>query len=239
MKKNKLTFWILVSFFLLMAPTVGAQTKNTPTPTATASATISPVSKDVQEFKNKIADKIAAELKKEDQKAYAGTISKIDGGAVNFTTNDGQALDAKIDDTLTKIYNITGSTKKEIKMSDLEKGDYIVATGPLLNKSVSANFIYRDVEYLVQTGKVTEINSSEYWLKVLNNEKDSITLDFETYTKVQLINIKTLALERSGFSKVKEGDTIHYVFIKTGQEKESNRYSAQKILIVPQEYFTK
>lgn len=53
-----------------------------------------------------------------------------------------------------------------------------------------------------------------------------------------MVNIKTLDLERVGFSKVKEGDTVHFVVKKTGEEK-NNSYSAIKILIIPQEYFIK
>jgi hypothetical protein len=46
-------------------------------------------------------------------------------------------------------------------------------------------------------------------------------------------------MEKSGFSKIKEGDTVHFVVKKTGEEKELNRYSAQKILVIPQEFFIK
>ncbi len=38
-------------------------------------------------------------------------------------------------------------------------------------------------------------------------------------------------------SKIKEGDTIHYVLKKTGKEREANRYSALRVMVIPQEYF--
>ncbi|EKE14431.1 MAG: hypothetical protein ACD_12C00509G0001 [uncultured bacterium] len=53
-----------------------------------------------------------------------------------------------------------------------------------------------------------------------------------------MINIKTLLKETIGFSKLKEGDTVHFVVKKTGTEK-NNEYSAYKILVIPQEYFIK
>ena len=45
-------------------------------------------------------------------------------------------------------------------------------------------------------------------------------------------------MERIGFSKIKEGDSVHFVFKISGDEK-NNEYSADKILVIPQEYFIK
>ncbi|MDO9027431.1 MAG: hypothetical protein Q7U68_01010, partial [Candidatus Roizmanbacteria bacterium] len=64
-------------------------------------------------------------------------------------------------------------------------------------------------------------------------------------TKQFIVNIKTLEIERVGFSKIKEGDTVHFVVKKTGNplrqlaDGGNNNYSAIKILIIPQEYFIK
>ena len=57
-------------------------------------------------------------------------------------------------------------------------------------------------------------------------------------TTQQLMDIKTLELSKVGFSKYKEGDTIHFVFKKIAGAKE-NRYTALKVVIIPQEYFQK
>jgi len=69
-------------------------------------------------------------------------------------------------------------------------------------------------------------------------DKTVYTLSIETSTKQQIVNIKTLETERIGFSKIKEGDSIHFVVKVNGDEK-NNEYSTEKILIVPQEYFMK
>jgi hypothetical protein len=54
-----------------------------------------------------------------------------------------------------------------------------------------------------------------------------------------MLNSKTGEIEKTGFSKIKEADVIHFVVKKSSEEKEKNRYPTSKILIIPQEYFVK
>ncbi|MCX6730950.1 MAG: hypothetical protein NTZ55_03815 [Candidatus Roizmanbacteria bacterium] len=53
-----------------------------------------------------------------------------------------------------------------------------------------------------------------------------------------MLNAKTKEIESSGFSKIKEGDSVHFVVSKTnpGTGKEKNRYDAVRILMIPQEF---
>ncbi|EKE14390.1 MAG: hypothetical protein ACD_12C00530G0001 [uncultured bacterium] len=103
---------------------------------------------------------------------------------------------------------------------------------------ITANVVLIDENFLVDSGKITEINKESYNIKVLTSDKNTYSLDIETGTKQYMVNIKTLLRETIGFSKLKEGDTVHFVVKKTGKEK-NNNYSAVKILIIPQEYFIK
>jgi len=144
----------------------------------------------------------------------------------------------KLDDTLTKYYQIVGNNAKEIKVSDIKKDAFIITTGVENDKVITANIVYVDEMFLVKSGKITEVDKENYSLKVLSSDKDIYTLEIETTTKQQMINVKTLVAETSGFSKIKEGDTVHFVAKKTGPEK-NNTYTATKILIIPQEYFIK
>jgi len=88
-------------------------------------------------------------------------------------------------------------------------------------------------------GRVTEIDSVNYTLKLMTPEKENYNLDIESSTKQSILNIKTLDVEKSGFSKIKEGDMIHFVVKKTAYEQKDNSYSAIKILTIPQEFFIK
>lgn len=213
----------------------------TVSPSVKPSVTISPttaVGKEIQNLKDKIATKVA-ELRKKNLKAVAGSITETATGSVKIKTNNDEDYTIKSDDALTKTYVIIGISKKEVKFTDLKKGAYIIASGPLADKVVSANVIYQDEQYLVKAGKITEINKDEFFVKILTSDKDTYTLDIEISTKIQMLDSKTVEVATSGFSKMKEGDTIHFMVKKPGDKKNVNRYPALKILIIPQEYFIK
>ena len=234
---KKIIFLSATFLLLCLIPITIYAVEATATPdVSTSSAT--PVDDQVKNLKERIANKVA-ELTKKEKKSISGIIIKIQDKTISFQTVDEQLVEVKIDDTLTKFYSVREGPAKEIKFSDLKKGDYIWVNGPKIDKYVNANYVVLDDEYLVKTGKVTQIEADDYYFKVSTSEKDDYTLDFETYTKTMILNIKTLDLGKSGFSKIKEGDTVHIVVKKTGTEKEKNRYPAQKILIIPQEYFIK
>lgn len=230
-KINQIISGVAISAFLISTTTVYGQTmQKDSSPSAAITQT------EVQDLKEKIATKVA-ELRKKNQKAVAGKITSIKDKSIMIKNNDDAEYEVKVDEALTKVYRI-GVTKKEIKSTDLKVGLYIIATGPIIDKTIDANYIYQDEQFTVLSGKITEINKDDFFIKVLTTDKDTYTLDIENSTGQQLMDIKTFELDKVGFSKLKEGDTIHFVIKKTGTEKE-NRYTATKIVIVPQEYFQK
>lgn len=226
MKLGLKIVWIFIFFFLLS--NVSAQT-------ATPSSAIE--ERQIQQLKEKIATKVA-ELREKSNRAVSGSVAEVVSNTIKLKTEDDGEYFVKLDETLTKYYQIAGNQKKEIKESDIRKDSYIVVSGIINDKKIDANFIYIDQPYIVASGKIIEVNKSEFYVKVMTSDKDTILLDIEDYTKQKIVNIKTLAIESTGFSKIKEGDMIHFVIKKIGDEKDS-RYSAQKILIIPQEYFMK
>lgn len=240
MKKIALVFIIIILFLLINAQ-VFSQTKEATSSVETASKSANIIEdKESKNFREKIASTVA-ELYKKNQKAIVGKVLTQNDNNLKIKSEDENEYDIKMDNTLTKIYQISGGQKKEIKISDVKKDSYVIVTGPLIDKTTNANLIYLDEQFLVKSGKITEVNKTDYFLKVLTTEKDNYILDIESYTKQQILNIKTLNIEVTGFSKIKEGDTIHFV-VKKGdlvEGKEINRYPAQKILVIPQEYFVK
>ncbi len=193
---------------------------------------------EAETLKDKIASKVA-ELQHNDQRAVAGSITDISQTAIKIKDSKEITYNVKLDKDLTKVFIIKSRDKSEAKISDLKKGDYIIVSGPIDNKNVTANSIYKDEQFFIGSGKITEINSSAFYIRALTTEKDTYTLDTETFTKKFMLNAKTLEVETTTLSKIKEGDTIHFVYKKTGEEREKNRYSVQKVLIIPQEYFIK
>lgn len=221
---------------------VNAQIKTASPSQVISSPTKAVEDQEIQRLKEKIATKVA-ELREKNSKAVSGIVQELISPEkitrLKIKTWRDEDFEVKIDPDLTKFYQISGNQKKEVKSNSVKKDSFILVTGIIKDKSIEANFIYLDELFLVSSGKATEVNRQDFFLNVITTDKENYTLDVETFTKHQMLNIKTLAIENVGFSKIKEGDTIHFVVKKTGTEKELNRFAAQKILIIPQEYFIK
>lgn len=227
------TLSVFISSFRLYAQTpIATSSSQKITPTDTV------VDKEIQNLKDKIATKVAELAKEKNNKAISGFIKEIKGSTIKIINENEEEYEVKPDEAISKYYQITGSSKKEIQFSDFKKGMFLIITGVLNDKTVIANTIYIDEMFLVKSGKITEIDKDNFTLKVVTGEKDTVILEIETATKQYIINIKTLEEERTGFSKIKEGDTVHFVVKKTGEEKD-NKYTSNRILIIPQEYFMK
>jgi Cu/Ag efflux protein CusF len=231
---KKLLQNILLSSYLV-SWLVGGTMAQTPSITASSSPTVV-IDKDIQQLKDKIANKVS-EIRRQNNKAVSGFVVSNDGNIMKINNNS-EENQVKFDDTLTKYFKIAGAQKKEIKADDIKKNDYAIVSGVVADNIISANVVLVDENFLVDSGKITEINKDSYNIKVSTSDKNIYSLDIETYTKQFIVNIKTIDLERVGFSKIKEGDTVHFVVKKTNEEK-NNNYSAIKILIIPQEYFIK
>ena len=220
-----ITFFIIFLGFLINLIAFGEEK------TATSSS-----EKEVEILKEKIASKVA-QLRQENNQAVSGKITNLSENQIEIKDKDDKKILIKLDRTLTKYYRIKNNQKKEINFSDLEKNNYIVVSGITTDKGVNANLIFVDEKYLVEFGRVIEINKDGYWLKINTLTNENIIIDIETYTKQWLLNIKSLELEKTGFSKIKEGDMIN--FVAKDEKNESDHYSAQKIIVIPQEYFLK
>lgn len=235
MKKTKLLGYLAMGCLVTwLAGNIMAQT-----PSASASPTIT-IDKDIQQLKDKVANKVL-EIRKQNNKAVSGFVTNIEGNSIKLS-NNGEINQVKLDDTLTKFFKVLGTSKKEIKSSDVVKNDYAIISGVVTDNIITANVVLIDENFLVDSGKITEINKENYNIKVLTSDKNTYSLDIETSTKQYMINIKTLLKETIGFSKLKEGDTVHFVIKKTGSpsaDEKNNNYSAYKIFVIPQEYFIK
>lgn len=236
MKKIIQKILILSCFVSLLVSSSVAQTVTlSPSATASTSPTIA-TDKDIENLKEKIANKVS-EIRKENNKAVSGFIISKNENIMKISDNK-EENQVKLDDALTKYFQIVGTKKKEIKTEDIKKDDYAIVSGVMADNIITANIVLIDENFLTDSGIITEINKDSYNVKILSSDKNTYSIDIETYTKQFMVNIKTLNLEQIGFSKLKEGDNIHFVVKKTGLEKDNN-YSATKILIVPQEYFIK
>lgn len=205
--------------------------------TGTGSATVE--DKEIQDFKEKVATKVA-ELREKNNRAISGFVTRVSGLSLTIKDENDVEYEVKPDEALAKYYQVVGNQRKEIKFNDIAKDTFIIAMGVLSDKVMNANTVYVDEMFLVKAGKITEVDNSNFALKVLSSDKDNYTLEIETTTRQDMINAKTLEVERAGFSKIKAGDTIHFVVKKTENPPAGgNTFTAIKVLIIPQEYFMK
>jgi len=235
--KAKIVIAIINFIFVLSFSSVIAQTNTTQEAILkTSSPSADTLDENIKSLKDKIATKVA-ELQKQNKKVIAGLILKKEKDSLELKSEE-NIYKVAFDDTLTKIYSIINNSQKEIKFEGLMTNDFIIVTGTYIENSINADYIYKDQPYIVGSGKVAEINKDDHSLKVITTEKDEFILDIESYTKQQILDIKNLDINRSGFSKIKEGDVVHFVF-KIPAEEKFTRVSALRTLIIPQEYFVK
>ncbi len=197
--------------------------------------------KDIENFKEKIASKVAEIQKKnETEEVVAGFLSKKDSNQITIISSENnENYFIKLDDVLTKYYLISGKSIKEITFDKLEKDNYLIAVGVKEEKILNANKIYIDENFIIKTGQITEINKANYQLEVIGSEKNNYLIDIETSTKQFMINPKSYQIETIGFSKIKQGDFVSFIAKRESYDIKNNQYSAFKILIIPQEFFVK
>lgn len=231
MKKIGLIHLFSLLIFVTVVSGVVAQT------TSTDSA--GRKSKEVEQLKEKIAQKVANIVKK-DTKAYAGYVQEIKGKIIKIKgTGDTVVTQIETDDVLTKYFQIGTVEKKDADFKDIEKGDYIIISGPRDAEKVNANTIYIDTPYSVGSGKITEVDSAANTIRVVTLDRADLILDIETTTTLQIMDSKTLELGKLGFSKIKIGDTVHFAFKRSETPNKDKKYTAGKIVLIPQEFFEK
>lgn len=199
-----------------------------PTPTK-----VYALDKEVESLKEKIADKVS-ELKKDGGSIIAGTISSIGKDSLELSAEGGKTFKVTIDDTVTSFNDINGSSKDEIELKDLEKGDFIFVSGPLVESTIAANGIYRDTPYIVGSGQITAVDTDAVSLDIVTTNKDELTVDISKRIRPKIMDSKTLEIERTTLAKIKAGDTIHFVITATDDKSTVNAVS---ILVIPQEFF--
>ena len=192
---------------------------------------------EIQNFKEKLASKVA-ELQKKEDKAISGFLILKKDKTLTIETTDNEQFSVELDDLLTKYFQVNVTALKEITLDDFEVDDYIIITGPISGKVITANNVYKDENFTSGSGIVSDTGQGDFVLNVVTLENETLTIDIETATKRKILNIKTLKLEDVGFSKIKTGDVLHF-FYKKISNKDEKKYSATKILVIPQEYFSK
>lgn len=202
-------------------------------PTVAISETID---EEVQVLKDKVAEKVE-ELKEQNKKAVSGIVQEVKEGVITILNAENTKVEVDIDETLTAFYDIVGTKINDSSSEDIVKGNYIFVTGPEIGETVTANEVYKDTQYIIMSGKITEVNEDDFTVKIVTIDKSNYELDVEKSTKLKLLDIKTFETDSIGFSKLKEGDSVHAVVKGDPEKPDITRFNAIKLLIIPNEYF--
>ena len=211
-------------------PSVGESDEPSVQPTKQSS-----LDKAVENLKEKIADKVDT-LKKNAGTIAAGSITDIKKDTIEIKNTTGHTFKIVIDASLTEAREISGTFEKTIKIADLTKNDYVFVSGPIVENTVTANTIYRDVPFFVGSGQITSVDTSAGTIDLVTTEKEEFTLDIPTKVRPKIMDPKTLEITRTTLAKIKAGDTVHFVSKKSTEDKKM--LSAVTLFVIPQEYFS-
>lgn len=208
--------------------------KLSPTATVTPTKTNAPntVDHNVTALKEKIADKVE-ELQKKNKTTISGTITNIENRTITVEDRDSKKHLITHDDLLTKVKTITDKTVKDADFSSLKKDQYVVVTGIMLEDVFTPQTIFSFKKYDVISGKVADLNKTEFSVDILITDTRTITVDIESGTKQLSFDKASSSLKKGGFAQIKVGDYIHAVYLMPS-ENTFSRVSALRTILLPQ-----
>lgn len=196
--------------------------KSTPTPQKKL------IDKQIQNLKDKIATTVA-ELSKSNQRVITGLVSNY-----NETTLILQRpvkTKINIDSEITEFID-GDNTKKTLSLEDLNKNDHLTIFGLLLGNELTAKKIIKQSQLEFIEGTVKNVEKGSYFIEIITQDQETITVDIEKNTIQKKIDEETLEISDAGFSNYTIGARMHCVLIK--RKSGVNRGSAVRTLIVPQ-----
>lgn len=215
---------LLVIGLVVNSPVVWGQS---PTPEAT-----SPAVQQIREKVKEIVREKIEEVKKGQIRAFVGEISKISNLNITTTNPRGEKQIRVSEET-----KIIGKGRKEIKLEDLEIGNFILAMGYLGDNGVleARRIVVAEKPKLparaVAFGKVTDISTTEEKILTVKNEKKGITYTVVVTDKTIITKKGETKIEKVNFSAIEKGDRI--VAIGTPTENEKKVITAKIIHVIP------
>ena len=232
------TVVILITITFMRSPVFSVSVSITPSlsPSPTPTKEQTPIDSTIKSLKEKIENKVE-EINKRTKKMIKGRVVSTKGNAVQITSPEGKKYTVTIDDTITTFYKVSVTGLDNAEQSDAEEGAYVLVQGPEIEDQVTANSLYIQPQYLVLSGQITTTDKDTFTISLVTQSRDTYTFDIEKGTKQLIMNSKDLSLSKSGFSKFRIGDRVHFVAEKSTDESSKN-YSAIRTVIIPQEYFS-
>lgn len=217
----KKVFLLFIIYYLLFTNAAFAVS---PSPTASASA-----EEQINDLKDRIASRVA-QLNLVEKRGIIGVVADITAMQITLTDIKGDTRFVDVDE-LTKF---DGSTDVgSFGISDIKKGSTLGVLG-LYNKQ-SRRILARTVEELAIPkmihGNVATIDSDNFILNVATDKNEQLQIEFETTTRSFSYDRENQQLIKSGFSKIKVGESIFVVGFPDKTVK--NMINADRIIILP------
>ncbi len=190
----------------------------------------------INELKDRIASRVA-QLNLVEKRGIIGVATDVTGAQITLTDIKGDTRFIDVDE-LTKFDG--ESDNGSFGISDIKKGSALGVLG-LYNKQ-SRRILSRTVEELVipkmLNGNIATIDSDNFILNVATDsprgeagKKEQLQIEFETTTRSFSYNRTNQQLIKSGFSKIKIGESIFVVGF--ADETVKNKINAERIIILP------
>lgn len=216
----KKIYVLLIACYLLLTPIVGAASPN-PDPVKDV------LEEQVSDLKDKIASRVA-ELNLVEKRGIIGTVTDVTGTQVTLS-------DLKSDTRFVDVDELTKFSGEDpsFGFSDIKKGMSLSVIG-LYNKQ-SRRILARVVEeksvIKIVHGFVSTIDTENFVINITSSDNEQITIDVETTTKTYSYDTEEKDILRSGFSKIKEGQSIFVVGSEDREEKD--RIDADRVIVFP------
>ena len=216
------TFYFLLFTFPLLARAQSPTPEDETTPT--------PVQEEIKQKVQERIEQIQTEFKK---RAFWGTLKEITNSTLVLETPRGERR-VKTDEN-TKFF---GPGKKEIKLADLEIGNFIIAlgywqeNGTLEGKRITAltQAPKPTIKRYAVYGKVADISKEEKVLSLVHPIKSEVTFEVMVTEKTIITKKVEGKIKKVNFEAIEIGDRV--VAVGT-REKEGGTLTAKLVHVIP------
>lgn len=226
--QKQIIFLSIAICFLSITTHVAMAVSTTPTKSVepTKKPTGESLSRQITNLKDKIASRVA-ELKLVEKKGIIGTVDEVKDLQITLVDLQGKPRFVDVDE----ITKFVASDNKSFGISDLKKGSLISIVGRYNKDSqrLLARFVGNITIPTFLNGTASDIDQNAFTFTLKSPDGKNISIDVENITKTQSYT-KGGSVEKSGFSKIKNGDII---FVTGNPDKnDSKKIIATRILII-------
>lgn len=222
----KKIIFILILLFIFSTTMAVAQT----TPTPKASPT--PAEDRLQEIKERVEERLQEIREKGQKKAVWGTLKQISNSTLILDTSRGERRVKTTKETKVSL------DKKEVKLTDLGIGNFIIALGSL---DANDNFVAKQILAYTKPpkpatvrqaiyGKVTDISTEEKVLTITHPKKPNVVYEVKVTSSTVITKKVDGKIKKVNFEAIVIGDRIVCVAVK---DKDSSTFTAKIIHVIP------